>query len=305
MLSRTIRRLLLFSFLLAGVEGILCRAQIPQPPQQLRITSLGDSAVPLGGQWQFQIGDDPAWASPAYDDADWTQIDIGRPWGNQGFYAYTGFAWYRRHLDFAKEPAGATNVALFLPRAGCLYEIYWNGRMVGHFGEMPGRPAQSSSPPGSFRLGQPEKGVLAIRVWTRPFDSSSPGNDRGLMATIGLDSSLPENYRGPRAVPWIGNPQSIADLQTMVRASAIRDSLLDNRADLSLRRTVSGRLTCVAAPSQGKVVAMDGSVLPGCCPVALVQWRYISMGRFQPCSLEFPVSLPAGHRTLVFAAIPP
>ena len=61
-----------------------------------------------------------AWANPGFDDSHWEQIDISRPWGDQGHWAYAGFAWYRRQIEFKTEPDGAAVVSLFVPDAACI-----------------------------------------------------------------------------------------------------------------------------------------------------------------------------------------
>src|ERR1700761_2055561 len=69
------------------------------------------SAMTLNGPWQFQIGDDPQWANPDFDDKMWESVDLtplpGAHDGDQGLTRYTGgwserghrgydgFAWYR------------------------------------------------------------------------------------------------------------------------------------------------------------------------------------------------------------------
>jgi hypothetical protein len=53
-----------------------------------------------------------AWANPGFDDSHWEQIDISRPWGDQGHWAYAGFAWYRRQIEFKTEPDGAACIGM-------------------------------------------------------------------------------------------------------------------------------------------------------------------------------------------------
>jgi hypothetical protein len=43
-------------------------------PQTLVLDGLGKGAAPLDGPWQFHPGDDPAWASPDYDDSQWVRL---------------------------------------------------------------------------------------------------------------------------------------------------------------------------------------------------------------------------------------
>lgn len=50
----------------------------------------------LEGTWKFTIGDDPAWASPDYDDKNWDYVYVPRNWESNGFIDYNGYAWYRK-----------------------------------------------------------------------------------------------------------------------------------------------------------------------------------------------------------------
>lgn len=40
---------------------------------------LGNSVAVLTGPWKFHPGDDPAWASPGFDDAQWGMMDLTPP----------------------------------------------------------------------------------------------------------------------------------------------------------------------------------------------------------------------------------
>jgi Stage II sporulation protein E (SpoIIE) len=182
----------------------------PLAGPSLVVEGLGRGAVALDGQWQFHIGDDPARSSPTFDDTGWEHLRVDRPWGDQGHYGYTGFAWYRRHVDFVQGPGSPSEVVLYMPHVRCAYEVYWNGRLVGHYGKLPTSPLFRSSSSQAFGLGRPQHGVLAIRTWTAPLDSASPGNDRGMSAT-----------------PLVGTSEAIAEIQTENSYAQAKRSLVD------------------------------------------------------------------------------
>ena len=69
-----------------------------RPESVLEIREAGRSVVALDRDWQFHTGDDLRWADSAYDDSQWERIKADDTWGTQTHPAYTGFAWYRRHL---------------------------------------------------------------------------------------------------------------------------------------------------------------------------------------------------------------
>ena len=183
----------------------LAAAQAASVPS-LVVTGLGRGTVALDGAWQFHTGDDRAWALPEFDDSQWEQIDIGKPWGDQGHWAYSGFAWYRRHLSFGATAAGyepnPDEVGIFFPKTRCIYEVYWNGLLVSPPQQMPSSSADQFTPNRVFRLGGAQDGVLAVRVWTVPLDSQATGDDRGLAAT-----------------PRLGNVEAVSEFRKASNAS--------------------------------------------------------------------------------------
>src|ERR1700747_1064654 len=88
----------------------------------LAIQNPGTGSVPLDGKWQFKLGDNLAWADPALDDSNWEQINADSTWGAQTHPSYTGFAWYRRHLEIEPSPAGKQKMAIVMPPGGDAYE---------------------------------------------------------------------------------------------------------------------------------------------------------------------------------------
>jgi hypothetical protein len=90
----------------------------------------GQRNTPLDGPWQFHVGDDISWADPGFDDSDWEHMDIAKPRGDQGHWAYAGRAWYGRPIEFKDDTKGPADVALYVPIASCAYEVYWYGRLV-------------------------------------------------------------------------------------------------------------------------------------------------------------------------------
>jgi hypothetical protein len=207
MLSSRPRMRIPLALVLIAIAGAVCNAA--QPAAQslapiaptLAIDGLGKGTVPLDGPWQFHLGDDVAWANPAFDDATghdgWEQLTADKPWGAQNHFAYAGFAWYRRTLDIAIAPGASPEVAVLVPPINDAYEIYWNGQLVARYGHLPPHPVwYQSSLAQTFGLGEIHRGVMAVRVWQAPFASGSNGR------TGGFTSSL-----------ILGSPQAIAALK--------------------------------------------------------------------------------------------
>ena len=142
---------------------------------------VSDLAQPLSlqGQWQFRLGDDPAWAATelARDAAgEWlsTAVPAEYPVGNPG---YSGMLWYRLvlQLDLA-QPSVRDNLgalAITLGKVASAYELYINGEKLGGVGALP--PQQDpvfdrvetwTIPPAA--VAADGKLVLALRVWRDP-----------------------------------------------------------------------------------------------------------------------------------------
>ncbi len=108
---------------------------------------LGDpSSAPLAGcetldiakEWKFatdpqDVGLRERWFAPSYNDSQWTIIDCGRPWEQQGFPDYDGIAWYRKEVLI---PGGWAGQPLYIIFGGVddEYDLFVNGEKVGHWG---------------------------------------------------------------------------------------------------------------------------------------------------------------------------
>jgi len=175
--------LLLFAASAAAEQPTATPASTPQNASapSLVIQGIGKGVVPIDGPWQFHLGDNPHWADPKWDDSGWERIEVDAPWGAQQHPSYTGFAWYRRHLDI--EPtAGATHdYSILIPHGEDSYEVYWNGQLVGSYGHVaPHALWYYSEFPRTFPLRGSAYGTLAIRVWRAPLDIFSAAESGGL-----------------------------------------------------------------------------------------------------------------------------
>ena len=194
--------LLAFAFLLFAFTLVAAAAT---PPAPLNVEGLGKGTVALDGDWQFHLGDDPAWASPTLDDTGWEQIKVDKPWGEQTHFGYTGYAWYRRHVNFVPVPGVQPDLALLLPPIDDAYEVYWNGNLIGHQGKLPPHPYYYHRlRPESIALGQPGSGVLAFRVWKAPYFSADSGKAGGLnRPPLAGPSDAITAYKGSLNYRWV------------------------------------------------------------------------------------------------------
>jgi Stage II sporulation protein E (SpoIIE) len=179
--SRLRIHICVIALLLLGAATTARAEQPPAPSTTLTIPGVGRGLVPINGKWQFHTGDDLAWASTTFDDSAWEQIGVDRGWGAQGHYAYTGYGWYRRHIDFLPVAGVHQNLALMIPPVYGPYEVYWNGVRIGQVGRMPPNPRGGfRPPPSSFGLGTGGAGVLAIRMWYPPLHFEDAGDEGGI-----------------------------------------------------------------------------------------------------------------------------
>jgi len=190
-------------FLLLTLCIALCSATA-HAQQPLVINGLGRTSVPLGGTWQFHIGDNLAWESPAYDDSAWQPIQVGRTWETQGHRNYTGFAWYRRHIVINN--SAGLDLGLLLPRVENSCDVYWNGILIGSYGRVSPHPVWYENPLyRSFPLRPPYTGVLAIRVWKAPHIAFSDAQEGGLVS-----------------IPLVGNSAALAAQKKLVSYAWLR-----------------------------------------------------------------------------------
>ena len=140
--------------------------------------------MPIDGSWQFHLGDDPSWAQPNLDDSRWESIDSNIPWGGQNHPSYTGFAWYRRHLD----------IRLTAGEAGRYNVLFKLAKIVrGLLERKAGRPIWPAASTrflvlrpvsSTFPLPASTAGVLAVRFWKAPLDAFYPAEIGGLFPSL-------------------------------------------------------------------------------------------------------------------------
>jgi hypothetical protein len=225
MLPRSAR--LLAGAALALAAAATLRAQPSAPPTRpdiLEVNGIGSGLVPLNGNWQFHLGDDPSWASPTLDDSAWEQITVDQPWGAQTHAGYTGRAWYRRHIVFHAAPGADPDIALYMPITSDACEIYWNGQLVGGFGRLPPHAVwyYDSVWPYTVGLGKATSGVLAIRVWKAPYDAFGDPDSGGLEGppTAGSAEAV-ANAKSRDDYQWLRTNQFSIGLNLLYALTAI------------------------------------------------------------------------------------
>ncbi len=188
--------------LLIGGRGL---AQTPA--QQIRLSA---SSIPLTGPWKFHVGDDPAWAGPAFDDSAWEEVslqpkhartdptfggDVYIPgWTAKGHPGYYGYAWYRLRLEVASPSNG---LALQMPLDyDDAYQVYLNGVLIGQAGRFTSNGVRATfSRLHVFTLPPAAPGsglLLAVRMYMRPDTALTYPEVGGMHAppVLGLEQTL-------------------------------------------------------------------------------------------------------------------
>ncbi len=112
----------------------------PTLPQPQPTAAQGAARVDLP-QARFSVGDNPAWAQPAFDDRAWKILRTTAPWEGQGHEGYDGFAWYRIHVVIPSSLKTGSDwperLRLQLSAIDDADEVFLNGVRVGKTGRMP------------------------------------------------------------------------------------------------------------------------------------------------------------------------
>ena len=156
------------------------------------------------GQWRFQLGDDPAWKAPGFDDSAWQAVSLPTHWSTHVTGSFTQkFGWYRRRIDVPAALQGK-DVLLLLGKVDDADETFINGVKVGGEGGFPPNYATAWTTTRRYLVpARLLKGdgtdVIAVRdyngdgdagiyqaatapVQSGPFDSDSPsGSAQGYM----------------------------------------------------------------------------------------------------------------------------
>jgi len=177
-------RLILSALAFLCVSSSLLAAQRPSTPDAqptaAPITATADrihGAMLLDGPWRFQVGDDPRWSDPAFDDSTWPTATLSRPLTEQGFETYSGYGWYRLRLQpqqlaqFKSLPANSQTDLLVTGDGIAQFDVYIGGILSGRTKGMSDHPDMYQSPPLIAHLTSTAADgtiVLAIRTWAGP-----------------------------------------------------------------------------------------------------------------------------------------
>ena len=93
------------------------------------------TVIELKSGWKFMNNDNPEFAKPDYNDANWKSISVDKPWDKQGYPPKKGFGWYRIKVvipSSLKENAFLKDSLIFhLGKIDDFDQVFLNGEMIG------------------------------------------------------------------------------------------------------------------------------------------------------------------------------
>ncbi len=120
----------------------------------------------IPNDWKYQVGDSAIYASPDFDDWDWTQVSTLLGANQFPFIEWTGICWFRMTLDVDTSLVGVPFALDVVMQSGAS-EIYLNGQLLYQFGQVSLDPdlemPYQERKPRSLVFNQPGKHVIAVR----------------------------------------------------------------------------------------------------------------------------------------------
>ncbi|MCY3665263.1 MAG: beta galactosidase jelly roll domain-containing protein [Gemmatimonadetes bacterium] len=176
-----------------------------------------DPVAKVPTKWEFHLDADrkpmerPSrfheYAPANFDDAEWANIEIGRPWSEQGYTDYEGGAWYRTKLTIAADRVRP--VQMYIEGKYQSIEVYVNGRTTAFVGSdnIMERPLILDIGPIAVRDGENtvalyvyggtnRAGIDRINVYQPIFDWASPSLKKG------ADQQYSSYANSPVVIPY-------------------------------------------------------------------------------------------------------
>ncbi|SMC00009.1 histidine kinase [Hymenobacter roseosalivarius DSM 11622] len=170
-------------------------APLPADTAILQVSRLPAKGLLLKQGWRYQVGDNPQWARPDFNDSAWDTINPTRPRRELPAALGSGISWLRLHFrlaDSLRQQELVVNARLL---GAC--DIYLNGQLLAHQGTLDANPAQVQPQgwtgpvvlPKSARAEQ----VLAVRY--APWQPLLRGSSYSPQLAVRL-SSPPQYWQG-------------------------------------------------------------------------------------------------------------
>jgi hypothetical protein len=218
------------SLSLLAITISLCQVALSAKAEDSVLT-FGHAAVTLNGPWKFQVGDNPRWADPDFDDSLWEAADLTpKPgahdgdggltnytlgWSARGHSGYVGFAWYRMTVRVVDPGVGTLWLAgpALVDNA---YQLYVDGHLLGGIGDF------SRTPPGVMAI-QPRLFALPRNLWVANGQQLSTVVAFRVALLRGTSAATAPDGGGIHIAPILGTEPGVRDhyrLQWLEKAEA-------------------------------------------------------------------------------------
>ena len=209
---RALTRLPLRAYTAAALALLtLCFAPCALSAQTFDATNLREPTDLDIAHWLVHAGDDPAYASPDFDDSHWTPVDPRTSLKTVFPNSRPEIVWYRLRLKVPPDQAG---LALEVSHLSLAFEVYVNGQRIIQSGQVAPFVAFTATARLMQRIpdSQVASGslLLALRVHLAPivWDSLHPGISVGSL-TLGQENALREHVWlkviGSNLFSWINS----------------------------------------------------------------------------------------------------
>ena len=176
-----------------------------------------DPVAKVPTKWEFHLDDArkamerPSrfheYAASDFDDWEWADIEIGRPWADQGYADYEGGAWYRAKFTIAADRIRP--VQMYIEGKYRTIEVYVNGRAISFYssGNITEQPLIVNIGPMAVRDGENTVALYVyggtnmtsidrINVYQPIFDWASPSLKKG------ADQQYSSYANSPVVIPY-------------------------------------------------------------------------------------------------------
>lgn len=142
-------------------------------------------------RFYFNIGDNSEWADPDFDHSDWDNLRASRPWEEQGYPGYDGYAWYRFEFELK---SSLQNKALILDLGFIddVDRVWLNGQYLNGRGSLPPEFKTAYNQRRTYELPRDilrfeEKNILAIQVYDEEGVGGLVGGRIGILSEHRLE----------------------------------------------------------------------------------------------------------------------
>ena len=139
------------SYLLLTGFGFISQAPAQDselvPVTGIRVLTLDaiEAGTALSGFWKYHPGDDPAWASPLFDDTAWESTNTLLPRNELPKGGWEGIGWFRLHLSVPDAQLWHMPLALQVAYQMGASEIYLDGKLIYTFGKVGTRQGEEEA----------------------------------------------------------------------------------------------------------------------------------------------------------------